>query len=72
MRVDNAWPTHRVLIHVDSVTLHGDPGALARDARQRNRLEVLGWRQLVVTKKTLRDGAWLQQLASILRGPPAG
>lgn len=62
MRVDFAWRAHRIALHVDGYRWHHHRERIARDAEQRRRLTVLGWRQLVVTAHSLQDSRWLDDL----------
>lgn len=62
MRVDFAWPAHRVALHVDGYRWHHQRERFERDARQRSRLAALGWQSLVITRRGLDDAAWLADL----------
>lgn len=62
MRVDFAWPAHRVALHVDGYRWHHQRERFERDARQRSRLAALGWHSLVVTRRGLDDTGWLTDL----------
>lgn len=53
------------MLHVDG-RYHHQKERFERDARQRARLSVLGWRQLVVTRKSFDDGSWLTALTPLL------
>ncbi|MDP1829963.1 MAG: hypothetical protein Q8L48_42265 [Archangium sp.] len=66
IRVDFAWPLHRVALHVDSFLWHAQRQAFDRDADQRSRLAGLGWLSLSVTSASLRDKGWLDQLRRAL------
>jgi len=66
MRIDFAWPDHRVALHVDSFLWHSRRAAFDADARQRTRLAALGWANVVVTNDTLRDSGWLDDLRRLL------
>ncbi len=66
MRVDFAWPEHKVALHVDGFRWHQQRERFDRDARQRSRLQKLGWRFITVTKTTFDEGAWLEELRSLL------
>lgn len=66
MRIDFAWPLHRVALHVDGFQWHAQRQAFDRDAVQRSRLASLGWLSLSVTSASLRDKAWLEQLRRAL------
>lgn len=66
MRVDFAWPAHKVALHVDGYHWHHQRERFDRDARQRSRLQKLGWRFITVTSTTLAEGAWLSELRFLL------
>lgn len=66
MRVDFAWPLHRVALHVDGFVWHAQRQAFDRDADQRSRLASLGWLSLSVTSTSLRDKLWIDQLRRVL------
>ncbi len=74
MRIDFAWPAHRVALHVDGYRWHHQRERFERDARQRSRLAALGWQSLVVTRRGLDDTAWLADLRTLLsaRAPQLG
>ena len=67
MRVDFAWPQHRVAIHTDSFLWHARRNAFDTDARQRAQLASLGWANVPVTRRSLEDGAWLEGLRRLLQ-----
>lgn len=71
MRIDFAWPEHKVALHADGFRWHQQRERFDRDARQRSRLQKLGWRFITVTKTTLDEGSWLGELRSLL-DPQAG
>lgn len=63
MRVDFAWPAHRLVLHADSALWHLQEERLTRDALQRMRLQELGWRSLVVTNSMIKSGdGWLDSV----------
>lgn len=66
MRVDFAWPAHRVAVHVDGFQWHARRSAFDRDASQRNRMAVAGWEELVVTSAMALD-ACVETLRALLR-----
>lgn len=66
MRVDFAWPAQRIALHADSFTWHHQRERLERDARQRTRLQALGWRNVVVTDRQVDDAAWLDDVKLLL------
>ncbi len=66
MRVDFAWPARRVVLHADSVRWHQAAARMTRDAEQRRRLAVQGWRQMAVMRRTLNDERWLADLERLL------
>lgn len=68
MRIDFAWPRHRVALHTDSTLWHLQEERLTRDAHQRMQLQELGWMSLVVTNSMLNAGdAWLMYVRTQLR-----
>lgn len=67
MRLDFAWPAHQVAVHVDGYRWHHQRERADRDARQRSRLHVLGWRTVTVTSTTFAEGTWLNDLRALLR-----
>lgn len=67
MRLDFAWPGLKVALHVDGYRWHHQRERADRDARQRSRLQVLGWRTVTVTSTTFAEGAWLKDLLSLLQ-----
>lgn len=66
MTVDFAWVAHRVAVHFDSYRWHARRVTFDTDARQRSRLNALGWENVVVTKATLDSGQCLDDLARVL------
>lgn len=66
MRVDFAWPQHRVALHADGFRWHAQRVRADRDARQRSRLQALGWRATTVTNTTLTERAWRDDLRFLL------
>jgi very-short-patch-repair endonuclease len=67
MKIDFAWPAHRIALHVDGFRWHGRRTNFDTDARQRTRLAVLGWTNVMLTSRSLRDDRWLRELARLLR-----
>jgi predicted DNA-binding transcriptional regulator AlpA len=67
MRVDFAWPVHRVALHVDSFYWHSRRQAFDTDARQRSQLAALGWVNVFATERSLRDPAWFEDLRRLVR-----
>lgn len=67
MKVDFAWPMHRIALHVDGYRWHARRQTFDTDARQRTRLAALGWVNLTVTSRSLEHGGWLDDLANLLR-----
>jgi hypothetical protein len=49
MRVDFAWPDHRVILEADGVAFHSTVPALLRDRQRQNALTMLGWRTVRCT-----------------------
>ena len=66
MRLDFAWPLHKVALHVDGYRWHHQRERFERDARQRTRLAALGWTSLIVTRRSLESDEWLHALARLL------
>lgn len=66
LRVDFAWPSHRLALHVDGYRWHHQRERFERDARQRRRLAALGWQSLVVTHRALDTDDWLTDLRTTL------
>lgn len=66
LRVDFAWPGHRVAVHVDGFRWHTGREAFDRDASQRNRLAAAGWEELVVTSAMAFD-EWVVVLRALLQ-----
>lgn len=71
MRLDFAWVHLKVAIHVDGYRWHHQRERFDRDARQRSRLQVLGWRTITVTATTFKEGTWLTELLALLN-PQSG
>ncbi len=67
IRRDLGWDKWKVVLHCDSVAWHGTEEAMVRDAAQRSELSLLKWTQLIVMKRTLKDGRWLGHLDRALR-----
>lgn len=65
IRGDLAWREQQVLLHLDS-SFHASEKAMARDARQRSMLTHLDWTQFIVTRRTIKDRVWLDQIRSAL------
>jgi len=66
MRLDFAWPPHKVALHVDSYRWHRQRERFERDARQRTRLAALGWTSVTVTHLALEWPDWLDALSRVL------
>lgn len=66
MRLDFAWATLKIGLHVDSYLWHQQRERFDRDAKQRSRLQVLGWRYVTVTSRNFEDGSWLADLRALL------
>lgn len=66
MKVDHAWVELKVALHDDSFAFHGNRAAFERDVRQRTTLETLGWRNVVVTKRSLHQPHWKDALRKLL------
>jgi hypothetical protein len=69
IRADLTWRSAKVVAHLDSYLYHQSEFAMARDAQQRSDLALLGWTQIIVVDKTLKEGRWLEQLKRALRAP---
>ena len=65
MRGDLGYEDEEIVLHIDS-RFHQSPQAMARDAKQRSILTDLEWTQLFVTKRTIKDRVWLEQLKRAL------
>lgn len=66
IRLDFAWPELKVALHVDSYLWHHQRERFDRDARQRSKLQKLGWRCITVTNNTLKERVWLDDLRGLL------
>lgn len=66
VRVDFAWPRHRVALHCDGFAWHGRRRQFELDAAQRSRLAALDWVSLIVTHRSLSKGSWLTDLTRAL------
>ncbi len=66
MRVDFAWAFLKVALHVDGYQWHSQRERFDRDARQRSRLQALGWRFVTVTSANFEDGSWIDDLRALL------
>jgi hypothetical protein len=67
VRVDFAWPLHRVALHVDSFLHHSARTRFEHDRNLMNRLSALGWHSMFVTSRQLDEGvAWLRALSEVL------
>ncbi len=66
MRLDFAWASLKVILHVDGYRWHQQHERFDRDARQRSRLQALGWRFVTVTARNFEDGSWLEDLRALL------
>jgi very-short-patch-repair endonuclease len=66
MKIDFAWPMHRIALHVDGFGWHARRQTFDTDARQRTRLAALGWVTLTATSRSLEHG-WLNDLEHLLR-----
>lgn len=67
MRVDFAWPRHKVALHFDSFLWHARRHSFDRDAAQRSRLVALNWLSISLTSTALKSSDWLDQLERTLR-----
>ena len=65
MRGDLGYEAEEIVLHIDS-RFHQSQEAMARDAKQRSTLTDLEWTQLFVTKRTIKDKLWLEQLKRAL------
>jgi hypothetical protein len=73
MRVDFAWPQHKVALHCDGYRWHSRRKQFELDAAQRSQLSALDWASSIVTQRMLETNAWLEQLGRTLerRAPQA-
>jgi G:T-mismatch repair DNA endonuclease (very short patch repair protein) len=73
-RVDFAWPTRRVALHVDGYRWHYQRERFERDRCQLARLTALGWVSVHVTAASLDQAAWVNALSVALaaRNPQLG
>jgi very-short-patch-repair endonuclease len=67
-RVDFAWPTERVALHVDGYRWHSQRERFDRDRSQLARLTAVGWVSVHVTATGLDQGAWVDALRVALEG----
>lgn len=66
MRIDFAWPAHKVALHCDGAGWHNRRKQFELDAKQRSQLASIGWASLVVTKRQLESETWLETLSKTL------
>jgi very-short-patch-repair endonuclease len=66
-RVDFAWPTQRVALHVDGYRWHSQRERFDRDRSQLARLTALGWISVQVTATGLDQPAWVAALRVALK-----
>ena len=74
-KVDFAWPGLKVALHCDSRAFHLRDEQFDRDVRQRSTLVGLGWTNVLVSWKTVRESFWKEALRAALfrdfsAGPP--
>jgi very-short-patch-repair endonuclease len=70
-RLDFAWPTERVALHVDGYAYHCRRTQFDHDRTVASKLTALGWRAVWVTSRTLQDPGWLTDLrAALTHGAP--
>ncbi len=62
MKVDHAWVDLKVALHDDSFEHHGHRAAFERDAKQRTILDGLGWKNVIVTHRSLHESHWKDAL----------
>jgi len=67
VRLDFAWPRHRVGLHCDGFAWHGRRRKFELDAAQRTRMAALDWTSIIVTDRWLKSAAWLTDLERTLR-----
>lgn len=68
MRVDFAWPAHKVALHCDGAGWHNRRKQFELDAKQRSELAALGWASSIVTRRMLDSDAWLDPLSRTIAG----
>lgn len=66
IRLDFAWPQHRVALHCDGFTWHRRRKQFELDARQRSAMAALDWHSLVVTDRSFDAQGWLRDLTTVL------
>jgi G:T-mismatch repair DNA endonuclease (very short patch repair protein) len=66
MRLDFAWAALKIALHVDGYLWHHQRARFDRDAKQRSRLQALGWRFVTVTARNVQDANWLDDLRALL------
>lgn len=65
IRGDVGWVDECVILHIDS-RFHATEEAMARDAKQRSTLTDLEWTQIFVTRRTIKDRLWIEQIKRAL------
>lgn len=66
MKVDLAWVEQMVAAHFDSYLHHSGRKDFDRDAAQRARLVIAGWKCVTVTSRTLQSHDWTDALRVLL------
>jgi very-short-patch-repair endonuclease len=70
LRVDFAWPCHRLIVEVDGFAYHSGRAAYRNDRERNNALQLLGWRLLRFTWEQImgRPDWVVAQIAAALAG----
>jgi very-short-patch-repair endonuclease len=66
MECDCVWPSHRLVVELDSRRFHGTRAAFERDRARDRVLQAAGWRVVRITWRQLHDDA--DRVAADLRG----
>lgn len=69
IKLDGAYLNYNgrnTAVHFDGLGPHSQRKQFERDARQRTRLSMLGWIQVIITKQQLEDGSWERDLRQAL------
>jgi very-short-patch-repair endonuclease len=57
MECDCVWPSHRLVVELDSRRFHGTRAAFERDRARDRVLQAAGWRVVRITWRQLHDDA---------------
>lgn len=66
MKIDLAWKDQLVALHLDGYQHHQQREQFERDAAQRTALAGIGWKNVIVTSRSLRGPAWSDALKRLL------